>query len=381
MAGDLTVTTPSTPHLEALLQHDVELLRRKLLEMAALDERALTRALQAFLTGDRQLAYSVILRDQDVDAFETELDKLCVEFIVRHQPAAGLLRFVYATSKIVGALERIGDYAESIARQVLLASSLPYDIPTDKYSEIANLAIPMLHNAMRAFLEKNPDLARTTLASEPHVNQVRDAINAQLVEWRQEGRLPLEALPPMITVARRFERVSDQATNICEEALYFATGEYQRHKAREGFRVLFVDESNSCLSQMAEAVANRLGPKRFSFASAGLVAGPVDPQTIQFLADKGIDASHQVSKALDGIPSRDELQLVVGLGTEAHKAIPQRPSKTLGIDWYVPDPSESRGRPADVTAAYEAAFESLNDHIRDLVQAILDDPTHDQAQK
>jgi phosphate transport system protein len=349
--------------------------------MAALDERALTRALQAFLTGDRQLAYSVILRDQDVDAFETELDKLCVEFIVRHQPAAALLRFVYSASKIVGALERIGDYAESIARQVLLAPALPYDVPTDQFVEIANLAIPMMHNAMRAFLDKNADLARTTVASEPRVNLVRDAINAQLVEWRQAGRLPLEALPPMITVARRFERVSDQATNICEEALYFATGEYQRHRTREGFRVLFVDETNSCLSQMAEAIANHLAPKRFSFAGAGIEAGTVDPQTIQFLSSKGIDASHQHAKALGQIPDFSELQVIVALNKEAQRAFPQRPSKTVGIDWYVRDPSAVRGAPADIHAAYTAAFDSLTAHIRDLVQAILDDPTDEPTHK
>ena len=375
------MTTPPTPHLEAQLQSDVDLIRQKLLEMAALDEHALRRALQAFLTGDRQLAYSVILRDQDVDAFETELDKLCVEFIVRHQPAAALLRFVYSASKIVGALERIGDYAESIARQVLLAPALPYDVPTDRFVEIANLAIPMMHNAMQAFLDKNPDLARTTVASEPRVNQVRDAINAQLVEWRQAGRLPLEALPPMITVARRFERVSDQATNICEEALYFATGEYQRHRVREGFRVLFVDETNSCLSQMAEAIANHMAPKRFSFAGAGIEAGVVDPQTIQFLASKGIDATHQHAKALGQIPDFSEMQVVVALNKEAQRAFPQRPSKTVGIDWYVPDPSAVRGTPAEIHAAYSAAFDSLTDHIRDLVQAILDDPTDEPTYK
>jgi phosphate transport system protein len=187
------------------------------------------------------MTYSVILCDQDVDSLETELDRLCLEFIVRHQPAAGHLRFVYSASKIVGALERIGDYAESIARQVLLLTAGPPPVPTDRFVEIANLAIPMLHNSMRAFLDKNPDLARATMANEPRVNQVRDAINADLVGWRERGKLALQDLPAMITVARRFERVSDQATNICEEALYFATGEYQRHRTREGFSVLFVD--------------------------------------------------------------------------------------------------------------------------------------------
>src|SRR5437879_12231929 len=117
----------------------------------------------------------------------------------------------------------------------------------------------MLHNGVQAFVDKNPDLARTTMASEPRVNEIRDRINDDLVELRQQGRLPLEALPPLITVARRFERVSDQATNICEQALYFATGEYLRHLPREGFHVLFVDETHGCLSRVADAIASGLG--------------------------------------------------------------------------------------------------------------------------
>src|SRR2546425_4851137 len=159
------LTTPLTPHLEALLQRDIDQIRTKLLEMAALDEQALTRAFQAFLKRDRQLAYSVILHDQDVDASETELDQLCMEFIVRHQPAAAHLRFVYSASKIINELERVGDYAESIARQVLLINSLPFELPTDKFSEIANLAIPMLHNAVQAFVDKRSEEHTSELQS------------------------------------------------------------------------------------------------------------------------------------------------------------------------------------------------------------------------
>ncbi len=376
------MATLPTPHLEALLQHDIDLIRSKILEMVALDEQALTRALHAFLKRDRQLAYSVILRDQDVDALDTELDRLCLEFILRHQPAAGHLRFVYSASKIVNLLERIGDYAESIARQVLLISSLPFEVPTDKFNELANMAIPMLHNAVHAFVDRNPDLARATMACEPRVNQVRDSLNADLVEWRQQGRLPLEALPPLITLARRFERVSDQATNICEQALYFATGEYFRHLPREGYRVLFVDETNGCLSRIAEAIATRMEAKRFSFSSAGLAAGAVDPQTIWFLAEKGVDISHQASRSVEQIPDFDQMQVIVALCKEAERAFPHKPTKTLGLHWLVPDPSKARGTPEEVRAEYEKAHKSLTNHIRDLVQAILgndQEPTHEST--
>lgn len=365
------MTGPLKPHLEALLQHDIDRIRAKLLEMLALDEQALTRAFQAFLKRDRQLAYSVILRDQDVDALETELDRQCVEFMVRHQPVASHLRFIYSASKIISELERVGDYAESVARQVLLLSSAPLQVPSERLNEIVNMAIPMLHNAVHAFIDRNPDLARATMAVEPRVNEVRDRISADLVEWRQQGLLPLEALTPLMTIVRRFERVSDQATNICEQALYFATGEYLRHMPREGFRVLFIDQTNGCLSRLAEAVGNRLGAKRFTFGSAGITAGAVDPQTVRFLAGKGIDVSPQASRTVSEVPQWDQMEVMVALSGGAERAFPQKPAKTLGLQWSVPDPSSAHGAPDEVHAEYERVYQTLSSHIRDLVQAIL----------
>ncbi|MBI4874316.1 MAG: phosphate signaling complex protein PhoU [Acidobacteria bacterium] len=360
-----------------MLQHDTDVIRAKLLAMGALDEQALGRAIQAFVQRDRQLAYSVILRDQDVDALETELDRLCLEFIVRHQPAAGHLRFVYSASKVVNELERVGDYAESIARQVLMVSSVPFEVSTDRFNELANLAIGMLHNAVQAFVDKNPDLARATMASEPRVNQLRDSLSADLVDWRVQERLPLEALTPLITVARRLERVSDQATNICEQALYFATGQYFRHLPREGFRVLFVDRANECLSRIAEAAGRQLCPQRFSFTSAGVTAGAVDPQTLWFLGEKGLDISSQSSRSMDQVPHLDQVQVVVALCKEAEEALPQqKPAKTLSLQWFVPDPSEAHGTPEQVRAEYERAYQSLCNHIRDLVHAILGNDHH-----
>jgi phosphate transport system protein len=327
------------------------------------------------------LAYSVILCDQDVDARDAELDQLCLEFIVRHQPIASHLRFVYSASKIVNLLERCGDYAESVARQVLLLSSLDYDAPVDEYQQIANLSIPMLHNAVHAFVDGNADLARATMAIEPRVNQIRDGLNANLVALRERGRLPLEALNPLTTIARRFERVSDQATNICEQALYFTTGQYLRHLVRQDFRVLFVDQTNGCLSRIAQAVAANLDARRFTFHSAGISAGAVEPQTIRFLAEKGVDVTHEPSKSVDQIENLEQVQVIVALCREAEAAFPQKPSKALCLQWLVPDPSLARGAPEELRAEYERAFDSLATHTRDLVQAILGDDEHSVPQR
>ena len=366
----MPLTTPS-PHLEASLQQDLDNIRTKLLAMVALDEQALRGALQAVLTLDRQLAYTVILRDRRVDELETELDRLCLEFLVRHQPAAGILRFVYSTSKIVKELERIGDYAESVARQALQISSLPAGLPRERFQEMADLVIPMVRNAVRAFLEKDAALAHATMTGEDQADALRNQINQELTRLLGPVTPTLGELAPLLAVARRFERAADQAYNICEEALYYATGEYQKHQPMKSFHIVFIGESNTCLSVMAEAIARSLGQERFKFTSAGLVAGQLNPQMVEFMRGKGLDLSGHKPRSVDEIENLDQSQVVVGLCREARKVFPSAPTKTVGLEWHVVDPAKVTGDPETVRMAYETAFDFLQTHIRHLTQAIL----------
>ena len=187
-----------------------------------------------------------------------------------------------------------------------------------------------------------------------------------------QGHLPLEALPPLITIARRFERVSDQATNICEEALYFATGEYLRHLPREGFRVLFVDETNGCLSRMAEAIGNGLGAKRFSFASAGIDGRPrrsADGPVPRGEGDRHLAASRR--GRWSEVPQLDQVQVIVALCKEAERTIPQRPPKTVGPGLVRAGSLAGAGHPGGGAGRVRTTYETLTSHIRDLVQAIL----------
>jgi phosphate transport system protein len=360
-------------HFEESLQQDISRIAAKVKGMAALDERALRDCLKALQEGNRQLAYTVILRDQRIDEMEREIDQLCLNFLVRQQPAGGPLRLAYATIRINLELERIGDYAESIARQVLKLIALNAAAPINRFIEIAELSIPMLHDAVRAFVEQNAELAKSTMKIEEEVDVLRSRINAELFQWRQENKIPLEALTPMMTIARRFERVSDQAKNICQEALYVCTGEYTKHKGEESFRWLFVDEHNSCLSVMAEAIGNSLQLRQFNFSSAGLDAKPVEERTLNFMKEKGLNPPKHSSRSLSQIQDFDHFHIVVTLGESVQKAMPAAPRKTFYFDWIVADPSQFGGAPNQVKEAYEKTYQALRSHILDLVEAILGD--------
>lgn len=369
-------------HLEQTLQRDIDRIRGKVLEMAGRAERALQDGLQALLTRNRQQAYTIILRDQFIDELEKEIDQLCLEFLVRQQPVAGHLRFVYATIKINAEVERIGDYAESIARQVLKISALEPPPSFESFVEIANLSIPMLRDAVRSFVDQDAGLARATMFVEEKVNALRDRINAELWYAEKTGQIKLEALAPLTMIARRYERVSDQAKNICEEVLFMCTGEYSKHTGADVFRILFLDDHNSCASQMAEALGNSLRRLRLFFSSAGLDSRPVDPRTVQFLAGKGLDMSGHTSKSVQEISNLDQYQVVVAFSSEVRQAFKPPKTKTVILDWPATDPSLAQGTDEQVQSAYEETFQYLRAQIRDLADAIVGNadvnPTREQ---
>ena len=155
-----------TTHLEAALQRDLEQIRTKVTEMGNLAVDAVEGAVRAVLDRNRQLAFAVILRDQYIDSLEKQLDRLCLEFLVRHQPAATLLRFAYATIKINLELERVGDYAESVAREALRLTKIDAQLPLEPLRQIAGLAVQMLRDSIRAFIAQDADLARRTIESD-----------------------------------------------------------------------------------------------------------------------------------------------------------------------------------------------------------------------
>ena len=363
-------------HLEASLQREIDRIRGKLTEMSALGEKALRDCVKALADRNSQTAYAIILRDQYIDELEKEVDRLCLEFIVRQQPVAGLLRFAYATIKINLELERVGDYAESIARQSLKLFDQGVQFPLERFQEIANLSIPMLRDATQAFVNQDADLARKTIETEQAVDLLKSKLNKDLIALFRENKLPFEALNPLVMITRRFERVSDQARNICMETLYMCTGENVKHSGSEAFRVLFVDEHNACRSQMAEVISNSLNQPRFIFTSAGIEPQPIDPMTISFMKDKGLDVARMVPKAINQVPNLDHYHVIVVLAPEAKKAFPQKPRKVVFLDWSLKDPSTVQGTHAEVQAAYESTYKFIQEHIKDLVGAILGENTN-----
>lgn len=362
-------------YLEQSLQRDIERIRAKLRNMSNQCVQTLRSALNAFLGGNHYLAYVVILRDQNIDMYEKELDLLCLEFLVRQQPVGRPLRFAYGVIKVNSELERIGDYAESIARQVLRLDYNRLPFALDLFEEEADTAIRMLYDAVIAFIDENEELARKTIVIEDHIDELRRRVDEKLMQSIKTGALDVDLLLPLLTVSRRFERVSDLAKEICLEAIYLCSGRYEKHSGGEEFRILFIDENNNSLSQMAEAIGESMGLPRLLFKSAGVNPKPLDSRLISFMTEKGIDLRGKKSVSLEQVPNIEHYQVIIALDEIGKRAVINKRGKSVLLEWLMDDPSKKEGSVEHLRPAYEQAYDFLKEHIKHLSDAILGENT------
>jgi phosphate transport system protein len=356
-----------TSHLEEKLQNDIHRIRDRVREMSDLALRGLEDSVRALATGDTKLAYAAILRDSRVDDLETLVDGMCVEFIVRHIPVATHLRFVHSVAKIVSELERVGDYAESINRQAILLSRTEKPSKFEKFERIAAVAVDMMRQAVRSFLDEDIDLAKRTIALESRANGLHHEIYQDLVSEIPVGSEELSRLFSLLSVANRYERVADQAVNICEEVLYMLTGESVKHQSKGSASILFVSSGASSLASVAEAIASAVAGNQFMFAAATTSPGSPEAPLLDFLAKRGINLSGRTAAPLATMGTLSNFRIVVAVDHEAARAVG---TQTLGFrtvvaDWDLPDVLGEAG-----AEALSKLFDDLLERITSLVQSL-----------
>lgn len=338
--------------------------------MGGLVLRALRDAACALKERDRALAYRVILADNRIDALEGMIDRLCQEFLVRHMPAGGPLRFVIAAIKVNSELERMGDYADAIAHRVVTLHSEPHIPAAESLAEMFDRAIGVLHEAVESFILGDAERAQVAIALEGEVDALNQTIFDQL-SHPEAGESDLTTRFAVLGILNRLERVADRAVNIAEDAAWAAKGEIWRHNPRHEQRLLFISPADATLGPMAEAIARARAPLHLSFASAGIDPRPLNPRMVAFMARRGYEISRPRPRGLAEAGALDDYRVVVTISREAEEGCPPVPYHTVQLFWDVPDPSHATGSDAEIEAAFEAVYRELEVKIADLIAAVL----------
>lgn len=200
-------------------------LRDDLLRMGSMVEQALLRAIKALETWDSVAAAQVINDDAAIDKAWRDLEERTIHLLATQQPVvASDLRLCTVVTAIAGELERIGDYANSIAKRVRQATRRPALLtPPAQIHEMARLSLQMVNTSLAAFLRQDPELAHSLTAADERVDELEDSIRAQLIAAARAEPALIEAAIDMLDVVHALERAADRATNIGERVIYLST--------------------------------------------------------------------------------------------------------------------------------------------------------------
>jgi phosphate transport system protein len=215
-------------------QFDQELrdLRDGILAMAGLAEEMIDLTSQALTERSRAKAEQVMAMDRSLDEWELKLDRLCVDMLALRAPAAGDLRLIASSLKIVPELERIGDHCCNIARRATYVH--PPILSSGSLERLGRETRGMVRMAVDAFIGSDAGLARTVIQSDDSVDELYGSIYRELLRLMMSDPLCIERASHLILVIKNWERIADQATNIAEEVLFILEGRSAKHSYLQG---------------------------------------------------------------------------------------------------------------------------------------------------
>ena len=214
-------------------EHELEQLKAKLLEMSALVESAVYRSVQGVVEKNEELAHQVLKNESRINQLEIEIDDMAISLLALQAPLAADLRLVTAAIKINNDLERMGDLSVSIAQAALSLIREPIIRPLIDIPHIAGLAQGMVRKALDAFVNRDPELARSVLASDDAVDNMRTASYHELISFMESNPQQIPQALYLLSVVRNLERIADHATNVAEDVLFLVKGIDVRHHNEE----------------------------------------------------------------------------------------------------------------------------------------------------
>jgi phosphate transport system protein len=200
--------------------------REGVIRMGDLVANAIDSAVDALARQDVRAAAAVVERDQAINTAQTDLTSQIVFMIATQSPVAGDLRFVLSLSHVAYELERIGDHAAGIAKQVSKIG-VGRNGGGSSLDRMGELASSILHGVLRALVDLDVDAARKVAAQDDEMDLLYHAYFERALERMRLEPDWVDAGAHLLFAAKDLERIGDRVTNIAEEIVFLATGEME----------------------------------------------------------------------------------------------------------------------------------------------------------
>ena len=205
----------------------LEGLNTSLIEMGALIESAIAEATRALEQHDADAARRVIEHDDAIDDKEKEIETRCLSLLLSQQPVARDLRQVSTALKMITDMERIGDHASDISEICVALAGEDYIKKLEHIPLMAEETSRMVTESIRAFVNRDADLAREVIKRDDVVDQCFLSVRKDLIALVQAGADNGEQAFDLLQIAKYYERIGDHAVNIAEWVIFSLTGKHK----------------------------------------------------------------------------------------------------------------------------------------------------------
>ena len=343
--------------LEQRLAHDLQDIQSGILRLGRGVHKALAQATTGLLTGDKALSYRTVLGDHPINREVDALNLKCHRFIAKHLPSAGHLRFISSSLRIIILIERLGDYAVTISREaVQLESDLQGSFKSD-LEKMSSDALTMLDQALTSYENQDAALAVSTAGMAKKVD--RDYVLAYSDLLVPEGGdLSRGDQFARLVIIRQYERVSDQAKNLCEDVVFAQTGET---KQRRRYRLVFLDDKDNGMTHMAVALCRKYHADRIQADSMARQPEDAIRSDVRELCEsKGLDLSGLDPSGLyKDVSLWANHDVLVTINSDISDYVAELPYGVVPVRWDIPN-----------DASLESTFQVISGQVDDLVHLV-----------
>lgn len=201
-------------------------LKKKLLELGHMSESQAKKAMDALLEQDVETSLSIIENDSKINEREEEINDMAILMIAKQQPVASDLRRIIVAIKISTDVERVGDLAVNIAKSAIRIGEKPLVKPLVDIPKMAELALGMVTDGLKAYYEENVELARELAERDDQVDKMYGQLIQELLKLAAEKPEQVPQITQLSFICRFIERIADHATNIAENVIYLVRGRH-----------------------------------------------------------------------------------------------------------------------------------------------------------
>jgi phosphate transport system protein len=189
--------------------------------------KAIDRSIKALQKRDLTQAHQIIADDAKINEQRFSIEDKCIGLIATQQPMANDLRIIVAVLSIIIELERIGDYAEGIAKIVVMIGDEAPLKPLIDIPRMGDITLEMINTSLKSFVTRDVELAMKVVSLDSVVDGLYDQVFRELLTFMMVDPKTTNRATRLIWVAHNLERAADRATNICERVVFTVTGKME----------------------------------------------------------------------------------------------------------------------------------------------------------